>query len=138
MSKMAMAVTKTADNAISVLRFMGLSFLILICSWERVRWAGARWTPSGLRPGVILWICKGPADSNGPWRISGPPRNLKPTSQATRVIAYTDRDLCRTGLGLRRGLDRNQSGQRSKPLRGVLLSFLTQLEHRTYPGAYVN
>jgi hypothetical protein len=45
------------------------------------------------------------------------------TWQATRVIAYTDPRLYRTGLCLRKGLTRNQSGQRSKPACGVVLSF---------------
>lgn len=64
-----------------------------------------------------------PTDSRGPWRISRSAHNLKPTWQATRVIAYTDRDLCHIGWSWRRGLHRNQSGQRSKRPRGVLLSF---------------
>src|SRR5260370_12837106 len=38
MSKAAMAVTKTEDNAISFLRFMSLSFLTLIYSSEWIRW----------------------------------------------------------------------------------------------------
>src|SRR5258707_12972461 len=54
---------------------------------------------------VLVWTAgedvlrnhKGPADANGPWRISRSAQNLKPT-QATKVIAYIDRDLCRTGL----------------------------------------
>jgi len=76
---------------------------ILICSWEWIRWLGARWTPSGLRPASSSGYVR-TGGFEWPWRISWPHK-----VQATRQEpghTYTDRDLCRTDR-VSEGLDRN-------------------------------
>lgn len=70
----------------------------LACAWlgsERNGVSVLVWTAEE----DVLQNHEGPTDASGPWRCSRSAHNLKPTWQATRVIAYTDRDLCRTGLG---------------------------------------
>jgi hypothetical protein len=114
---MAMAVTKTADNAISFLRFMSLSFRDLSFGWNTMD----AHTAHCIR-GVIPLLQHGPEQEETEsaflfglqrgrtprimrdrrirmaCRESRGPQNLKQTWQATRVIARTDPDLCRFGL----------------------------------------